>query len=70
MLDCARRWCQREEEWARDPIPAIRDTLVPAVMSQGDWEHLVEQVKVEVLAARDAAMAQLARARAIIQEGR
>jgi 2-oxoisovalerate dehydrogenase E1 component len=48
----------REEEWARDPIPAIRDTLVPAVMNQGDWEHLVEQVKVEVLAARDAAMAQ------------
>ena len=48
----------REEEWARDPIPAIRDYLVPALMSQGDWEHLVEQVKVEVLAARDAAMAQ------------
>jgi 2-oxoisovalerate dehydrogenase E1 component len=48
----------REEEWARDPIPAIRDYLVPAVMSQGDWEHLVERVKVEVLAARDAAMAQ------------
>jgi 2-oxoisovalerate dehydrogenase E1 component len=48
----------REEEWARDPIPAIRDALVPAMMSQGDWEHLVEQVKVDVLAARDAAMAQ------------
>ncbi|MEO8610459.1 MAG: transketolase C-terminal domain-containing protein [Chloroflexota bacterium] len=48
----------REEEWARDPIPAIRDTLVPEVMSQGDWEHLVEQVKVDVLVARDAAMAQ------------
>lgn len=48
----------REEEWARDPIPAIRDYLVPELMSQGDWEHLVEQVKVDVLAARDAAMAQ------------
>jgi 2-oxoisovalerate dehydrogenase E1 component len=48
----------REEEWARDPIPAIRDYLVPTMMTQDDWEHLVEQVKIEVLAARDAALAQ------------
>jgi 2-oxoisovalerate dehydrogenase E1 component len=53
----------REEEWRRDPIPAIRDYLVPEVMPQDDWEHLVEQVKVDVLAARDSALAQVSSSR-------
>jgi 2-oxoisovalerate dehydrogenase E1 component len=48
----------RQEEWSHDPIPALREYLVPTLMSEGDWDHLVEQVKLEVLAARDAALAQ------------
>ncbi len=49
----------REEEWQRDPIPAIRDTIVPELMSQLEWDALVEQVKEEVQAACEAAQAQL-----------
>ncbi|HEX6385977.1 MAG TPA: transketolase C-terminal domain-containing protein [Anaerolineae bacterium] len=47
-----------EEEWQRDPIPAIRDYLVPALMSEAEWEQLVEDVKREVADARDTALAQ------------
>ncbi|MCI0711777.1 MAG: thiamine pyrophosphate-dependent enzyme [Chloroflexi bacterium] len=36
---------QREEEWARDPIPAIRDYLVPEVMSEEQWESLRNEAK-------------------------
>lgn len=48
----------RQQEWSRDPIPAIRDYLVPETMSEADWEDLVETVKAEVQAAREAAYAQ------------
>lgn len=46
------------EEWQQDPIPAIRDYLVPALMSDGEWESLVATVQQDVANARDAAMAQ------------
>lgn len=48
----------RAEEWARDPIPALREYLVPALMTQGDWDALVEATRAEVVSARDAALAQ------------
>ena len=47
-----------EEEWARDPLPALRDYLVPALMDEAAWEELVASVREEVAAARDAALAQ------------
>ena len=28
---------QREEEWSHDPIPALRDYLVPALLSESEW---------------------------------
>ncbi len=43
-------------EWKRDPIPALHNYLVPALMSQEAWVNLQEQVKTDVLKARDAAM--------------
>lgn len=46
------------DEWSRDPIPAIRDYLVPALMSEAEWHTLVEQAKQAVADARDAALAQ------------
>jgi 2-oxoisovalerate dehydrogenase E1 component len=46
-----------EEEWKRDPIPTIREHIVPALMSDADWDQLVADVKREVEQARDGAMA-------------
>ncbi|MBZ0279845.1 MAG: pyruvate dehydrogenase [Anaerolineae bacterium] len=46
------------EEWKRDPIPAIREYLVPAMMSQNEWDALVEATKQAVHAARDEALNQ------------
>ena len=39
---------EQETEWARDPIPAIRDYLVPAIMSGAEWEELMDSVTDEV----------------------
>ncbi len=47
-----------EEEWTRDPIPALRDYLVPAVFSEAEWAALREEAQAAVLAGRDAALAQ------------
>lgn len=46
----------RAEEWARDPIPALREYLVPALMTQDEWDALVEDTRAEVVAARDAGL--------------
>ncbi len=46
------------EERQQDPIPALHDYLVPASMSQADWDELVETVKGEVQAACEAALRQ------------
>jgi 2-oxoisovalerate dehydrogenase E1 component len=45
-------------EWARDPIPAIRDYLVPAVMSGVAWEELMDAVTNEVHQAAEQAQAE------------
>ncbi len=44
-------------EWQRDPIPALHRYVVPELMSEEEWAALQADVKAEVLAARDAAMA-------------
>jgi 2-oxoisovalerate dehydrogenase E1 component len=44
-------------EWERDPIPALKAYLVPELMSEEEWTQLQADVKAEVLAGRDAAMA-------------
>ncbi len=44
-------------EWERDPIPALQRYLVPELMSEDEWTGLQADIKAEVLAARDAAMA-------------
>lgn len=49
---------ERADESARDPIPALRDFLVPSQMSETEWAALEEVAAAEVVAARDAAMAQ------------
>ncbi len=46
------------DERARDPIPALHDYLVPALMSESDWGALNEEVKQSMIAARDFAKAQ------------
>ncbi len=48
---------EREAEWQQDPIPALREYLVPALMSAEEWDALVEQAKQDVGQARDAALA-------------
>jgi 2-oxoisovalerate dehydrogenase E1 component len=44
-------------EWERDPIPALKRYLLPQLMSEDEWTGLQADVKAEVLAAKDAAMA-------------
>jgi 2-oxoisovalerate dehydrogenase E1 component len=44
-----------EAEWARDPLPKLRDFLVPAVLSDADWDALVAEAHGAVEAARAAA---------------
>ena len=48
---------ERNEEWARDPLPALRRFLVPAVMAEAEWRALEETAAADVAAARDAALA-------------
>lgn len=47
-----------EAEWARDPLPALRETLVPALFDEDAWQSLVDEVQEEVRRACEAAMAQ------------
>ena len=39
---------EQKAEWARDPIPAIRDYLVPTVMGGTEWEELMDSVTTEI----------------------
>ena len=39
-------------EWARDPLPRLRDYLVPAVMSEAEWEAADRDARQAVEAAR------------------
>src|SRR5262249_48146742 len=48
----------REAERANDPIPALHDYLVPSLLSEAEWESLVNEVKASVTTARDSARAQ------------
>lgn len=46
------------QEWEHDPIPAIREYLVPALMTQAEWDELVDSTKQAVNTAREAAQNQ------------
>jgi 2-oxoisovalerate dehydrogenase E1 component len=46
------------EEQQRDPIPALRDYLVPALFTAPEWDEVVAETKTAVRAAADAALAQ------------
>lgn len=39
-------------EWARDPLPRLKDYLVPAVLEEEEWEVIADKARVEVEAAR------------------
>ena len=49
---------ERAAEWARDPIPAIRQYLVPSQLSDDAWTQMEEAAAAEVNQAREAAIAQ------------
>ncbi|MCB9450401.1 MAG: pyruvate dehydrogenase [Anaerolineaceae bacterium] len=49
---------RRADEWSRDPIAALHDYLVPALLDEAGWEALVNEAHQTVTAARDAALAQ------------
>jgi 2-oxoisovalerate dehydrogenase E1 component len=49
---------EREAEWAHDPIPALRDYLVPALLDAAAWDALRDEAASQVEAARQAAEAQ------------
>ena len=44
-----------EAEWARDPLPKLHDFLVPAVLSETEWNALAAEAQAVVEAARAAA---------------
>jgi 2-oxoisovalerate dehydrogenase E1 component len=44
-------------EQERDPLPALREYLVPTLLDDQAWEDLASQVAIEVAAAQDAALA-------------
>jgi len=48
---------EREDESQRDPIPALKNYLVPTLMSELEWGDLVEEAKQAVAAARQVAEA-------------
>lgn len=48
---------ERQDEARRDPIPALKNYLVPALMSADDWSALVEEAQQAVDAARQVAEA-------------
>lgn len=47
---------EREEENANDPIPKLRQFLVPNILSGKEWMALEKQVTEDMLAAKEAAM--------------
>jgi 2-oxoisovalerate dehydrogenase E1 component len=46
---------RRAAEWERDPLPALRRYLVPALMSEAEWDAMAAAAAEEVRAAADAA---------------
>lgn len=46
-----------QDEWTRDPLPKLKEFLIPAVLSQEAWAGLEAEVKSEVEAALDRALA-------------
>ncbi|MGH7024434.1 MAG: transketolase C-terminal domain-containing protein [Candidatus Dormibacterales bacterium] len=40
------------DEWARDPLPRLKEHLVPRFMSEGDWDEIAEEASAAVEAAR------------------
>ncbi|MDR6294446.1 2-oxoisovalerate dehydrogenase E1 component [Inquilinus ginsengisoli] len=44
-------------EWARDPLPKLREFLVPAVLDAAEWDALAAEAEAAVQAARAAAEA-------------
>jgi 2-oxoisovalerate dehydrogenase E1 component len=46
-----------KSEWARDPLPKLKSYLVPAVMSDADWDALQQEAKGDVETARASAEA-------------
>ncbi|MCG7360737.1 thiamine pyrophosphate-dependent enzyme [Roseomonas sp. ACRSG] len=44
-----------EAEWARDPLPKLRDFLVPAVMGEAEWDAVAAEAQAAVETARAAA---------------
>ncbi|WP_420642340.1 alpha-ketoacid dehydrogenase subunit alpha/beta [Candidatus Leptofilum sp.] len=49
---------ERKEEWQQDPLVHLHDYLVPVLMRENEWENLRNQVKRNVLRAKDEAMRQ------------
>ena len=44
-------------EWQRDPLPKLRDYLVPAALSEGDWADIEARARADAEAARERAEA-------------
>ena len=49
---------EREAEWQRDPIAALKTAMVPDMLSAKAWVNLENEVKEAVLAAKDEALQQ------------
>jgi len=47
-------------EWARDPLPRLKDHIVPARLSEADWDDIADEAVAAVEAARRAAEARRA----------
>lgn len=44
-----------KKEWARDPLPKLKDHLVPAVMTDSEWEAIIARADADVEATREKA---------------
>lgn len=44
-------------EWERDPLPKLRDYLVPAVLNEGEWKAIEQDAQAAAEAARESAEA-------------
>ena len=49
---------ERDDEWVRDPIPALRSALVPSVIDEAGWKALEGEAAAQVAMASAAALAQ------------
>lgn len=46
-----------DAEWDRDPLPRLKDYLVPAVLEQDEWDEIVARAKADTEEAREQAEA-------------